>query len=208
MKNLTFLVLFTLKSFCLFGQFNFSVGMGPMLNFGTIDNRFQEKNIPTVSPFAGGEVSYSKTNLKYNLGIQWNQTMRNLKPNYSSTAESSKNRITYIMINPSIEYKAKKTIGLRLGGYGAIKTNYEFFKEDSGGWQKPSLGISVFKKYDFGLSGGIGFYLNESISINLQYLHGIKDVYEFKHNGNDNSIISEWIMKNRSLQLSGAYIFD
>jgi len=141
MKRLAFLLLFFAWNLHAFSQINYSVGIGPMVSFGKTDKDFPSKSLTTYSLHVGGEVSYRIKKLKFNIDIQLNRTYWK-RMVYSPFEFKSNSRVTYLSLNPNLEFKPLKAFGVSLGLYDALNL-IEKSPSRFGGWKKPR---SIFIK--------------------------------------------------------------
>jgi len=208
MKNLTTSSFLFLLSFSLFGQINYSLGMGSMVSFGNLDREIRGMSKPAFSYFVNGQVSYSKSILKYNLGLEWNQTI--LKQEFyknigiTSILNSYSTNINYLLLNPSIEIKPIKSLGINFGLYEALKIGETFLIEET--IVNSSSEIITTKKTDFGLTTGFSIYFNNRITFSLRYLQGLNNISNTETLEIGRNSINIFSMKNQSLQLGGSYI--
>jgi len=211
MKNLITSIFLILLSFSLSSQINYSVGIGPQYNFGKITAEQLYENDGNFSFFGKGEVYFSKNKMNYRLSAQFNQTRWAQKiQNSNSGFRNDFSFMTfYLNINPTIEFKPIKQIGVLSGVYGGFNLQEFMYVQTSDTWIRAS-GFNITNLYDFGLSLGINAYLFQNYSIELKTnlgLNNIRKGSDLSFTDNDGNIINNTSLKNQNIQLSFNYHF-
>ena len=151
MKN-TLLLLFALFVFAgLNAQFQTKIGIGPSFNFPKSDARIFQSEA-TVSYFAEVGAVHRTKLVNLHLTMQWHQISYLVglaQPNISSSGDLEF-RNDYAVLNPSVEFKLLKQLGISVGGYSAYSFN-EMIKIN-GTWQRGAFGGQMIKELDYGLS--------------------------------------------------------
>ncbi len=203
----TTLILFT---FCLYGQMNFSVGLGPQYNFGTISPKDEIENSYNFTYFGKGKVYYSANKMAYHFSAQWNRTEWNYRTlGIVSGINYFQYRTDYLNLNPSIELKPISFLGMNAGGYFGFGIAEATYEQASERWINAS-GFKVNSPIDYGLSFGINGYFAQKISIELMYNLGLKNLREdsdITFTDDDGNAINT-NSKNRTIQLSFNYHFN
>jgi len=198
---------FILFTFCLYGQINYSIGIGPQYNFGKIGKNGQYRNESNFTYFGKGEIYYSNKKMTYHLGVQWNQTewnQINTNPNINFTSDLQF-RTNYFNINPSIGFKPLKSLELNAGSYFGFNLEDSIYDELPCSWINASSLLTGTNQNDFGLSFGLCTYFSQNLSVELNYNLGFRNISDLQFPDIDGSIISDKDLKNRRLQLSFNY---
>lgn len=212
MKNLIISIICTLFTLCLYGQFNYSVGMGPQYNFSKIGSEefFENKNNFTY--FGKGEIYYNKSKMTFHFSAQWNRTKFIQKSIGlgSGRIEELKIRTDYISFNPNIGFKPNRFIEVNAGGFFALNMADASFEPISNSWVTASSSFNLTSPTDYGLTFGINGYIAQNISIELKHRLGIKNLRDdsIQFTDNDGNLIGGNSLKNRNLQLSFNYHFN
>ncbi len=212
MKSLiisTTLILFT---FCLYGQINYSVGMGPQYNLGIIEPAQQFENANNFSYFGKGELYYTKNKMTFHLAAQWNRTkfIQNFISPGSGRIDEFQFRTDYLNLSPSVGFKPIKFVGINAGGYFGFNIADATFENITETWINAST-FNVTSQIDYGLLFGINGYIAQNISLELKYNFGFKNLKDgsaVQFTDNDGNLITNYSIKNRTIQLSFNFHFN
>ena len=212
MKSLIISTILTFFTFCLFGQINYSVGMGPQYNFAKYGSQEQIGGENNFTYFGEGELYYTKNKMTFHFAAQWNRVkfIQNFLNPGNGRIDKFQFRTDYLSVNPAIGLKPIKFIGINAGGYFGFNLADATFENNTESWINAS-GFNVTSKSDYGLSIGINGYFAQNISLELKYNLGLKDVREgsdLQFTDMDGNLLSNYSLKNRTFQLSFNYHFN
>ena len=206
MKNkiLFFFFLFTLLQ--LEAQIQTKIGMGPSFNFTKSGALLFQSYEPTISYFGEVGAVHQTKLVNLHMTMQWKQLNYKLvhsHPGISSTGPFEF-RNDNAVLNPFVEFKLIKQLGISIGGYGSFSFN-EKFKVD-GKWQQGLFGM-VTEEIDYGLTAGVWIYITKFVSAGIQFHRGFANINDLQMTDPNGNFLENVWLRNEGLQVKANYYF-
>lgn len=174
----TILTVFLIFPFTLaMSQISFGVKGGMNLNRLVITNLpdHVEYNTKSLFSYHAGVFSNIKLSDKFSLipELQFIQKGYKVIDNYATPSDEARYKINYLEMPVMISYTPVKLLSIELGPTAGLNLGTRVVS-DAGSNSIDDL----FEDFEFGLTGGLRFNLNEKFSITGRYYYGLSTIME------------------------------
>lgn len=198
---------FLLPSF-LFGQFNYSVGIGFNNNHGVPTESGVQSVWSKYSYSFGGGINYKYQKFRFGFDltlnrINWNFTPVGINIGLGSGNNPINLRTDYLISNPKIDFRISKNLYFGVGGLFMLNSREYDFDSVNDRWQLSSNSLSSC--YDLGFSINTEYIFSNRFGLLLSYNHGFIDVLSVTYIDFDGFVFDILDLKNRLLKLEFRY---